>query len=106
VVGGSLCFGERARIGEDHRAQVSVGDGAVIVADTGSNRQPPDAAAVTHSVTVRVADVRLKFELAEQQGAAIVMAPTEFPFGECQCTVQESVVPSMDLVGNDPGRRT
>jgi hypothetical protein len=31
---------ERVRIGENHRAQLAVGDGAVIVADTGGDRHP------------------------------------------------------------------
>ena len=35
------------RIGEDHRAQLSVGDGAVIVADTGGNRRAPTQMSVS-----------------------------------------------------------
>jgi len=85
----SFGFAERVRIGEDHRAQLSVGDGAVIVADTGGNRQVPDPAVITHSVTVRVTDVQAQFDRAAGQGAVIVMEPTEFPFGERQCTVQD-----------------
>jgi hypothetical protein len=34
-------FAERVRVGEDHRAQLAVGDGAVIVADVGGARTPP-----------------------------------------------------------------
>jgi uncharacterized glyoxalase superfamily protein PhnB len=82
-------FTERVRIGEDHRAQLSVGDGAVIVADTGGKRRPPDHSAITHSVIVRVADVQHRFDQANRQGAVKVLEPTEFPFGECQCTVQD-----------------
>ena len=54
----SFGFAEGVGIGEDHRAQLSDGDGAVIVADTGGNRQAPDPAVITHSVTVRVTDVQ------------------------------------------------
>jgi uncharacterized glyoxalase superfamily protein PhnB len=82
-------FIERVRIGDDHRAQLSIGDGAVIVADTGGNRRPPDPSVTTHSVIVRVADVRDLLDQASRQSAMIVMEPTEFPFGERQCTVQD-----------------
>lgn len=85
----SFGFAERVRVGEDHRAQMSVGDGAVILADTGANRQAPDPAVATHSVTVRVGDVQAQRDRAAGQGAVIVMEPTEFPFGERQCTVQD-----------------
>ncbi|MBO0694440.1 MAG: hypothetical protein J2P58_16160, partial [Acidimicrobiaceae bacterium] len=47
-------FVERTRIGEDHRAQMAIGDdGAVIVADAGGGRCPrqPEAG-VTHLVRV------------------------------------------------------
>jgi hypothetical protein len=37
-------FAERVRIGEDHRAQMSVGDAAVIIADSGGGRRAPDPA--------------------------------------------------------------
>src|SRR5215203_1755852 len=47
-------FAERVRIGEDHRSQVSVGDGAVIVGDVRHAQRPPRPGEVTHSVLVRV----------------------------------------------------
>ena len=39
----SAAFGfvERLQIGESHRSQLSVGDGAVIVGDVHGERQPP-----------------------------------------------------------------
>ncbi|UQX89000.1 hypothetical protein M6D93_03130 [Jatrophihabitans telluris] len=82
-------FVERVRIGEDHRAQLSVGEGAVIVADTGGNRRPPEPAVITHSVTVRVTDVHAQRDRAAARGAVIIMEPTDLPFGERQCTVQD-----------------
>jgi uncharacterized glyoxalase superfamily protein PhnB len=85
----SFGFIERVRIGEDHRAQLSVGDGAVIVADTGGNRRAPEPSVITHSVMVRVDDVAAHREQAARQGAVIVMEPTEFPYGERQCTLQD-----------------
>ena len=88
-LGEAFGFAERVRIGDNHRAQLSVGDGGVIVADTGGNRRPPDPAAITHSVIVRVTDVQAQFEQAKRHDAVIVMEPTDFPFGERQCTVQD-----------------
>ena len=40
----SFGFAERVRIGEAHRAQMSVGGAAVIIADTGEGRRAPDPA--------------------------------------------------------------
>jgi uncharacterized glyoxalase superfamily protein PhnB len=85
----SFGFVERVRVGEDHRAQLAVGEGAVIVTDTGGNRDAPDPAVITHSITVRVADVQDYYDRALQHGAAILMEPTDFPFGERQCSVQD-----------------
>ena len=85
----SLGFVERVRVGEDHRAQLSVGDGAIIVADTGGRRQPPDPDVITQSVTVRVADAQAQCDRARTYNADIVMEPTDFPYGERQCTVRD-----------------
>jgi uncharacterized glyoxalase superfamily protein PhnB len=79
-------FAERVRIGEDHRSQLSVGDGAVIVGDVRGERRPPRPGEVTHSVMVRVEDVNAHCERARAHGARIVMEPTDFPFGERQYT--------------------
>ncbi|GAA4250673.1 VOC family protein [Dactylosporangium darangshiense] len=75
---------ERVRIGEDHRAQLRLGDGAVIVADTGSERGAPAGGPVTHSVLVRVEDARAHCERARAHGARILMEPTDFEYGERQ----------------------
>ena len=83
----SFGFVERVRIGEGHRAQMAVGDGAVIVADTEGGRGAADPAVRSCSVTVRVADVKVQRDRAAQHGGIIVMEPTDFPFGERQCTV-------------------
>lgn len=82
-------FVERIRIGENHRSQLSVGDGAVIVGDVRGERRPPRPSEVTHSVMVRVNDVRGHFERAEAYGARIVAEPTDFEFGERQYTVED-----------------
>ena len=82
-------FTERVRIGEDHRSQLSFGDGAVIVGDTRGDRRPPRPAEVTHSVIVRVEDARLHCERARNQGARILMEPTDFEYGERQYSVED-----------------
>jgi uncharacterized glyoxalase superfamily protein PhnB len=83
----SFGFAERVRIGEDHRAQMSVGDSAVIIADTSGDRHAPDPTVKTSSVTVRVSDVQAQREAAAGQGGSILMEPTDFSFGERHCTV-------------------
>jgi uncharacterized glyoxalase superfamily protein PhnB len=77
-------FAERVRIGEDHRAQLSVGDVAVIVADVRHAQRPPRPGEVTHSVLVRVEDARAHCEHARAGGARIHMEPTDFEYGERQ----------------------
>jgi uncharacterized glyoxalase superfamily protein PhnB len=62
-LGAAFGFAERVRIGEDHRAQLSFGDGAVIVGDVRHDRRPPRPGEVTHSVTVRVENVGVHYEL-------------------------------------------
>ncbi len=82
-------FSERVRIGENHRSQLSVGDGAVIVGDVRKDRRPPRAGEVTHSVTVRVEDVHAHCERARLHGARIVMEPIDFDYGERQYSAQD-----------------
>jgi len=88
-LGQAFGFTERLRIGDSHRSQLSVGDGAVIVADDGSERRPPTGDGVTHSVMVRVDDVRAHCEHARDAGARIVMEPTDFEFGERQYSAED-----------------
>ena len=82
-------FTERVRIGENHRSQLRVGEGAVIVGDVRGDRRPPRAGEVTHSVMVRVDDVHAHCERARANGARIVMEPTDFEFGERQYTTED-----------------
>ena len=83
----SFGFAERVRIGEDHRAQMSVGDAAVIIADTDEGRRAPDPAVKTCSITVRVTDVQAHRDQVAEHGGTILMEPTSFSFGERQCSV-------------------
>jgi uncharacterized glyoxalase superfamily protein PhnB len=82
-------FAERVRIGEDHRSQISVGEGAVIVADVRGERRPPRAGEETHRVMVRVEDVRAHCEHARASGARILMEPTDFEYGERQYEAED-----------------
>jgi uncharacterized glyoxalase superfamily protein PhnB len=77
-------FVEHVRIGEDHRAQLGFGDGAMIAADVRGNRRPPRPGESTSSVLVRVEDARAHCEQARAHGARIVMEPTDFEYGERQ----------------------
>jgi uncharacterized glyoxalase superfamily protein PhnB len=83
-LGAAFGFVERLRIGENHRAQLSFGDGAVIVADVRDDRRAPRHGEVTHSVLVRVDDAREHYERARGHGARILMEPKDFEFGERQ----------------------
>jgi uncharacterized glyoxalase superfamily protein PhnB len=84
-------FAERVRIGENHRAQMRVGDGAVIVADVRHDRLPPRPGESTHSVLVRVDDARAHCEHARAHGAQILMEPTDFEYGERQYAAEDPV---------------
>ena len=93
----SAAFGfvERTRIGESHRAQLSIGtDGAVIVAeqhgeqpDLGQSVQPVQP--VTHLIRVRVDHVGVQFERARAHGARVIQPPTDREYGERDCTVED-----------------
>jgi uncharacterized glyoxalase superfamily protein PhnB len=82
-------FVERVRIGENHRSQLSFGDGAVIVGDARNERRPPRPGEVTHSVIVRVEDADAHCTIARKHGARIVMEPTDFEYGERQYTAED-----------------
>ncbi|MDO8212926.1 VOC family protein [Conexibacter sp. CPCC 206217] len=86
-------FTERVRIGEGHRAQLSVGDGDVVVRDAGDGWSAPRRGAAAQTVMVRVDDVRAHCEQAREHGARIVMEPTDFEYGERQYV-------AADLVGH------
>jgi uncharacterized glyoxalase superfamily protein PhnB len=82
-------FQEHLRIGDNHRSQLSFGDGAVIVGDVQSDRRPPRRGEVTHSVMVRIEDATAHCEHARANGARIIAEPTDFPFGERQYTAED-----------------
>jgi uncharacterized glyoxalase superfamily protein PhnB len=88
-LGAAFGFVERVRIGEDHRSQLQVGDGAVIIGDVRRERRPPRAGEVTHSVMVRVEDVAAHCDRARANGARIVMEPVDFEYGERQYEAED-----------------
>jgi uncharacterized glyoxalase superfamily protein PhnB len=82
-------FTERLRIGENHRSQLKVGDGDLVVAEPRGDRQPPQPGQVSQSVMVRVEDARAHCEQARGQGARILMEPTDQMFGERQYSAED-----------------
>jgi uncharacterized glyoxalase superfamily protein PhnB len=87
----SAAFGfvERTRIGESHRAQMSIGaDGAVIVAEL-RGEKPAQADEVTHLTRVRVEDVSAQFGRAREHGARVLEPPTDREYGERDFTVED-----------------
>ena len=88
-LGAAFGFVERTRIGESHRAQLSIGaDGAMIVAER-RDGIPASDDGVAYLVRVRVGDVDSQFERARAHGALVLEAPTDREYGERDCTVQD-----------------
>lgn len=81
-----LGFVERVRIGPGHRAQLSFGDGSLIVADAGHGRVAPTGGDVSQSVMLRVEDVASLCERVREHGGTIIQEPRDFRYGERQCT--------------------
>ena len=82
-------FVERVQIG-DHRAQLSAGCRAVIVADATHGRRSSAAAdGVTQSVMVRVEDVDAHYHAAVAAGAQVTSEPADYAYGERQYSVRD-----------------
>lgn len=83
-------FAERTRIGQSHRAQMSIGeDGAMIVADARGEQQPPQQGIVTHVMKVRVDNAQAWYERARAHGARVLEPPADREYGERECTVED-----------------
>ena len=82
-------FQERLRIGDAHRSQMKVGDGAVIVADVRGDQVAPREGEVTHLVMVRIDDARAHCERARSHGARILTEPTDWQYGERQYVAED-----------------
>ena len=78
-------FTLRLRIG-DHRAQLNVGDGAIVLT---TRRAAPGSPAPSQSVLVRVEDANRHHARATERGALVFGAPTDYPYGERQYTAQD-----------------
>lgn len=101
----TLAFGFKERWRADgHRAQMRVGDGAVVLTEarTGHRwRDQPDAIELrvprpdefSQAVLVRIEDVDTHHAQAQAAGARILHEPTDYPYGERQYSV-------MDLAGH------
>ena len=75
-------FSVRLRIG-NHRVQLNVGDGAVIVREMREN-ETNAALGTGCSVTVRIEDADAHCKSAKEQGAKITQEPVTHPYGERQ----------------------
>jgi uncharacterized glyoxalase superfamily protein PhnB len=67
---------------EGHRAQLSFGNGAVVVTENRSG-------SATVSLLVRVSSVAEHFMHVYAKGATILQPPTDFPYGERQYVVED-----------------
>lgn len=94
-------FTLRLRIA-DHRAQLNVGDGAVVLieqpadeggesGDSSNGAEPRYRGGLVHSVMIRVEDVDAHHERASQRGARILRPPADHPYGEKQYTTLDFV---------------
>lgn len=79
---------EHVWIGPNHRAQLMLGTGGIIAADATRGRTVPSGGE-THSIMVRVDDVRAHCERARAAGAEILGEPHDWEFGERQYTVRD-----------------
>jgi uncharacterized glyoxalase superfamily protein PhnB len=81
-------FTLRLRIG-NHRAQLNVGDGAMVVTEQRGGDGPASKLELRHSVMVRVQDVDRHYEHARRRGARIARPPANYPYGGRQYTAGE-----------------
>lgn len=98
----SHAFGLTVRLRiADHRIQMNVGDGAMVITELPESRTTKAATAASrseaaaasadfaHGVMVRVDDVHAHHQRAAKAGARILMAPQDFPYGERQYAVED-----------------
>jgi uncharacterized glyoxalase superfamily protein PhnB len=80
-------FSVRLRIG-DHRIQLNVADGAVIVREMRSN-EVNKALGIGHSITIRVEDADAHCRRAREHGARIAEEPVTHAYGERQYNAED-----------------
>jgi uncharacterized glyoxalase superfamily protein PhnB len=76
-------FSLRLRIA-NHRAQLNVGDGAIVVTE-----QSGPVSKDSQSVMVRVENVDSHHDHTVQHGARVLDPPADYPFGERQYVVED-----------------
>jgi uncharacterized glyoxalase superfamily protein PhnB len=91
-------FVEHVRVA-DHRAQLGIGDGAVVVSERRVAHvedssdpvilRPPRRGEVSHVLMVRVEDVQGHYRRAREAGARILNPPADHPYGERQYTAED-----------------
>jgi uncharacterized glyoxalase superfamily protein PhnB len=91
-------FAVRLRVG-DHRVQLTIGDGAVVVSERRVTQtlepsdpvilRPPHRGEASHTVMVRVEDVDAHYDHARQSGTRILDRPADQPYGERQYTAED-----------------
>ena len=81
-----------SRIGS-HRIQMKFAGGCLIIAEAtrerGLTSEGGSVAGRAHSVMIRVADADRLCERARQHGTHILKAPTDCPYGERQCNLED-----------------
>ena len=86
-----LCaaFGFTPRLGiGNHRAQLNVGDGAIVVTEQRASEGPAPSRTLV-SVMVRVEDLDAHCRHALQHGARIVRPAADYPYGERQYSAED-----------------
>jgi uncharacterized glyoxalase superfamily protein PhnB len=90
---GAFGFVERLRApgpgGKVTHAQLSIGEGAVMLGLRNGPFRPPRPDEVNQYVAVHVEDVDAHYERAKRFGVRVVTPPTDMPFGERQYTAED-----------------
>ncbi len=85
---GAFGFSERLRAGGPGgrimHAQLSTGNGAIMIGAQGGEFRPPNSSSVSQYVVVHVEDLDAHYERAKRYGAHILSDPADKPFGERQ----------------------
>lgn len=84
---GAFGFDLRLQIA-DHRAQLNVGNGAVVVRELPSANAAAPSAPIC-SIMVRVDDVQHHYDRASRYGAEILSPPADYPFDERQYSCRD-----------------
>jgi uncharacterized glyoxalase superfamily protein PhnB len=75
-----------------HRARIAFGNGVVILADADAEYgrvAPTPSGLRSHAVMVKVDDVDAHHARAQRQGAHIISAPADYPYGERKYSVED-----------------